>query len=98
MLTEREAWLMIADAWANATDYLDGYRVFFNGVRLAGLCDCLAYSDIGLETWHTMRVRLVARKPADRLGCELWWPQTADGAAIRESVARELAEECRLEQ
>ena len=92
LMTEREAWLWMAKAWARA-----GAKGILLGERVNGICCCIrAMHDdmIDDKTYSVMRRKMNADYRASRWP-NFWWPTTKNGNQRRAAFCRRMAKECK---
>ena len=91
MMTEHEAWTLIAEAFSAADS--SGQTIIY-GKPVGGLCRALSIIQDSAVVSSVVVLRMCSkveryRKP-DKI---FWWPINKEGAAKRAAVCRELARE-----
>jgi hypothetical protein len=104
MLTEREAWLKIAEWFSQERVYVttSGPEIFVieaEGEYVSGLCKAtsvlygLHYIDSWL--WDKMRAKIKKNRLPMSM-CGYYWPENAEGDKQRVAFCKEQAEKCEI--
>jgi hypothetical protein len=101
VLTEKQAWLKLADLWSQPTknEFGEHYVQVYVDESAYGLCACtrdlLDYNLIDMETYVVMNARIeMYRQTSPRKEKSFLWGQDWFGAKERESFCKRQAEKC----
>lgn len=100
MLTEKEAWLKLAECWMSVNSVSSGgiHHVPVNDSYCAGLCASISalHSEVSLLVTVLMRNKIKIERTLHVGGYGRFntyiWPQTKEGAAMRVGFCRAMAE------
>jgi len=96
MLTEKEAWLKLAECWmsVNSVSSSGIHRVPVNDSYCAGLCTSIdaLRNEVSLLVTVLMRNKIKIERTLHVGGYTYIWPQTKEGAAMRVGFCRAMAE------
>ncbi len=91
-MSEKEAWLKIAEAWDRATkcNCCSDYFAHFGDNEANGLCESIDH--VVPERRESMKAPIKALLPKHNV---FVWPKTLDGAKHRAAFCRKMAKECK---
>ncbi len=90
-MTEREAWLFLADKWDNVEGDEHPRYVVVNGYEAAGLCPCIDSLESADDITPPVAAFMLAKIPKKRDSHDACWPFTEEGAKARAAFCRKQA-------
>lgn len=97
MLTQKEAWLFLAELWSNAREVCTVWCVDVAGYRNLGICPCITDLERDNRISYTTRTRMMNKilkdwKPTKHSSYR--WPLNKEGARQRSLFCLEQANGC----